>query len=52
MNDNKVNWCRICEDYYSESLLDVQKHIMGEHSLEARIQNLHEKGAEPEDALQ
>jgi hypothetical protein len=47
--DYKTNWCVVCDEYYSDSIIDVQKHIMGEHSFKERLDALIERGAEPED---
>jgi len=49
MIDDKVIWCQVCNDYYSESRFDVYFHIQDEHSLRDRLRANVERGPEPDD---
>lgn len=37
---NKRYICKICEEYESESSVDIQTHIMKDHELRERIDSL------------
>jgi len=49
MSDNDVIWCLVCDEFYSESRLDVFQHLKEEHTLRERMISNIERGAEPED---
>jgi len=44
-----VEWCAVCDAYYSDSRIDVRRHVMQDHTLDERLDALHEAGPPPED---
>ena len=40
---NKAFQCKICEQYRSQSTVDIKKHIMNDHNLKERIDSLTER---------
>jgi len=44
-----VIWCDVCDAFYSESRIDVLRHLQEDHTLSDRLENSLYEGPEPED---
>jgi len=49
MANDDVVWCKVCDEFYAESRIDVLGHLREEHTLSERLEGLLYKGQRPED---
>jgi len=47
--EQEVIWCRVCDEFYSESRIDVMEHLQDGHTLKERLEANMEAGCPPED---